>query len=341
MAILKRPGQNDPEKIAVLRALQLGDLLNAVPALRALRVAFPKAQITLVGLPWARSFVERFHSIVDSFISFPGYPGLPEQTPQMQEIPGFLGHMQAEHFDLVIQMHGSGGITNHLITFWGAKMYAGYYAAGEYCPDPASFMEYPEDEPERWRHLRLMEFLGVPLQGDELEFPLRAQDWRELEEIQQNYGLKKDYVCIHPGARKPERRWPTARFAAVADDLSALGYQVVITGSEQEVLLATDVAAHMTAPAVNLAGKTSLGALGALLANTRLLVSNDTGVAHVAVAVKAPSIVLFSAPDYERWAPANRQLHRVIIDAKSVAASEVLREAEEQLQHSYASADQP
>ncbi len=328
MPILKQPGQPDPETIVVFRALQLGDMLNAVPAFRALRAAYPRAQITLVGLPWAREFVEQFHPVLDDFIRFPGYPGLPEQVPDMAAMPAFVREMQERSFDLALQMHGSGEISNHLMTFWGAKRYAGFRPKGQYFADRESFLEYPDQEPERWRHLRLMEFLGLPLQGDELEFPIRAQDWRELEELKRAVRLGRDYVCIHAGARKPERRWPAASFAALADGLADRGYQIILTGSQAEADLAGSVAGHMHASAVNLAGKTSLGGLAALISGARLLVSNDTGVSHIAAAIRAPSVILFSAPDHDRWAPANRQLHKIIIDAQKVPSAEVLQQVE-------------
>jgi ADP-heptose:LPS heptosyltransferase len=338
MPILKKPGQPDPERIAVFRALQLGDLINSVPASRALRAAFPRAQITLIGLPWARTFVERYHPILDGFISFPGYPGLPEQEPDLNAFPGFIEEMQSSKFDLLIQMHGSGHITNRLIAFWGARQTAGFYEPRDYCPDREAFMPYPDHEPERWRHLRLMEFLGLPLHGDALFFPLRAQDWRELEELRDQHGFGDHYVCIHPGARKPERRWPIENFAAVGDGLALLGYQVIITGSGEEAQLAEALADHMVAPAVNLAGKTSLGGIAALLSGTRLLVSNDTGVSHVATAVKAPSLILFSAPDYDRWAPADAQLHKIILNASTVTPAEVLEQAKDHLRELYVDA---
>src|SRR5436309_10334628 len=66
-------------RIAILRALKLGDLLCTVPALRSVRAGLPGAKITLIGLPWARTFVDRYSAYIDDFLEFPGYPGLPEQ----------------------------------------------------------------------------------------------------------------------------------------------------------------------------------------------------------------------------------------------------------------------
>jgi ADP-heptose:LPS heptosyltransferase len=326
-----KSGQSHSKRIVILRALYLGDLLNAVPAFRALKSAFPNSHVTLVGLPWSVEFVKRFHSYLDEFIHFPGIPGFPEQPPGIAQWPAFLSAMQSHHFDLAIQMQGSGDIANTLTSLWGAKQCAGFYLPGQYCADPNYFLEYPEHESEVWRHLRLMEFLGIPLQGDELEFPLFEEDWRAFQQIKEKFRFQKEYICIHPGANARERRWPAQNFAVVADRLAAHGYQIVLTGTEKEAHLTASVARHMKAPAIDLAGKTNLGTLGALVSKAHLVVSNDTGVSHVAAALKTPSVILFPVPESIRWAPQNAQLHKRIWQAMGRPPSEVLPLVEEHL----------
>lgn len=110
-----------PAKILIIRALMLGDLLCAVPALRAVRARWPLSCVTLLGLPWAKWFASRFHRYIDDFIEFPGFPGLPEIKPDISRIPSLIQRIQNEHFDLALQMHGSGSVVNPLMMLFGAK----------------------------------------------------------------------------------------------------------------------------------------------------------------------------------------------------------------------------
>ena len=298
-------------RIAVFRALQLGDLLCAVPALRALRHAAPQARITLISLPWARSFARRFSLYVDDFMAFPGHAGMPESEAQPHALPRFHAAARAQEFDLALQLHGSGGLSNPLTLALGAQRTAGFYLDGEACPDAATYMRWDPREHEVLRYLRLLSQLGIAQQGEQLEFPLGPGDRAELARTLP--GLQPgSYVCIHPGARLPSRRWPPQRFAEVADSLAADGWTIIVTGSAEERTLTSAVIAAMQAPAIDLTGRTSLGALAALIASARLLVCNDTGVSHVAAAVGTPSVVVCSGADPGRWAPLDRQRHRVL-----------------------------
>jgi ADP-heptose:LPS heptosyltransferase len=328
----KLTGEKKPRRIAILRALQLGDLMCAVPAFRALRRALPDAGITLVGLPWASSFVNRFQHYLDNFIEFPGFPGFPEQPVQVERIPAFLSQMQDHNFDLAIQMQGSGAISNSLVELLGAQRSAGFYLPGQYCPDEDLYTPYPVHISEVERNLQLVEFLGIPKQRDHKEFPIFQQDWEDFRALSNKYGLETGtYAVIHPGARSIDRRWPTAWFAAVADGLAERGLRIILTGTSEEAHIVSTVISQMRTQATDLSGKTSVGCLAILLNHSRLLVCNDTGISHIADALQIPSIVLFTASEPTRWAPHDQVLHRVIAWASSTLPDVVLDEADELL----------
>lgn len=139
--------EGPPERVAIVRALPgLGDLLCAVPAWRALRTALPNAHITLIGLPATEHLVARFRSYIDTFVPLPGFPGLAEQPPDVAQLPAFFARMQAQRFDLALQLHGTGGVTNILAALLGARHTAGWYLPPNPCPDPARFVVYPQHE---------------------------------------------------------------------------------------------------------------------------------------------------------------------------------------------------
>jgi ADP-heptose:LPS heptosyltransferase len=317
------------ERVAVLRALNLGDLLCSVPAFRALRAALPGSQITLIGLPWAESFVDRFSSYLDDFIELPGFPGLPERNPQLDRIPQFLQEVQWLKFDLALQMHGTGTIVNPMVAMMGARKTAGFYLPGHFCPDESSYIPYPVHLSEIRTHLALMEHLGFPSLGEHLEFPLFVEDWEEYHALATDYNLRPgSFAVVHPGARAPERRWSIENFAMVADGMVKRGLRVVLSGSQSEAELTAAVASRMQNPAIDLAGKTSLGSMGVLLSKARLLVCNDTGVSHLASALRIPSVVLFMASDPQRWAPEDKEIHRIVAWASATMPEVVLDEAD-------------
>jgi len=301
------------ERIVVFRALVLGDMLCAVPALRALRRGYPNATITLVGLPWAHALAKRLEC-VDDFIAFPGHPGLPEVACDVREVPSFLQAVQARRFDLALQLHGSGPVVNPLVKLFGARHTAGFFNEHAWKPDDDAdlFVRWPQEGHEIERLLALTDHLGLPRDGEHLDFPLFDSDLADLQGLWPQVRSARPYVCVHAGAQLPSRRWPVERFAQVADAIAASGRTVVLTGAASEAPLAAAVEEAMQSPSVNLAGRTSLWTLGALLEGAECLVSNDTGVSHVAAALRRPSVVVSSGADVSRWAPLDHALHRVL-----------------------------
>lgn len=304
-------------RILVLRALPgLGDLLCSVPMLRSLRSAYPMAHITWLGLPGTQWFCQRFPHLVDSWLPFPGFPGIPEGWQSSRATVQFLHTMHRQPYDLVLQLHGNGSSINPFLTLLGGRYQAGFYLPELYCPDARFFLPYPEGGSEVDRLLQLMGFLGLPQQTQELEFPVEDAEYRQGLQLLKAHSLEPGrYICVHPGASSEDRRWSAAGFAQVANRLAETGYRVVLTGTSGERALTQKVSVAMNplgARPLNLAGRTSLGSLAVLLRYAALLVCNDTGISHLAAALKTPSVVVFSNSEVKRWSPSDGSRHRVV-----------------------------
>ena len=320
-----------PETIAVFRAIKLGDLLCTVPTFRALRHAFPDAHIALISLPWAQEFVKAYRDCIDEFISFPGWPGLPEQPVAPAKVIAFLGEMQARQWDVVMQLQGNGTVVNAMLSLLGGRVLTGYFKpdvpSERWAGQAGLFMPYPEPSHEIHRHLSLLTYLDIPDQGTETTFPVdELEEERTWQLLTAADLAPHQYVCIHAGGISG-RRWPAYQFAAVADELAHRGLQIVLTGTLAEQPIIYDVKSLMVRPAISLAGQTSLGVLAALLRQSALLISNDTGVAHLAIASRTPSVVIYTSADPDEWGPLNRSRHRVVRESSANVYEQVVREA--------------
>jgi ADP-heptose:LPS heptosyltransferase len=306
-----------PTRIAVVRALPgVGDLLCAAPGLAAVRAAHPTAEVTLVGLPSAAWFLDAHPALVDDLLPVVGVPGLPEIVPDAALARRFFAAAGARRFDLALQVHGSGVTSNPLTTMLGAR-----HQVGAACPDqwqpPGTVVPYPDDVHETHRVLAVTTAAGAPPVGTTVDLRVDAADQAAAARLLGGLGNRPaahaGYACLHPGASRPDNRWPPTRFAAVGDRLADAGLRVVLTGSGPEAPVTGAVASAMSAPVDDLTGRTSVRSLAAVFAGARLVVSNDTGAAHVAAAVRAPSVVVFPASgDPRRWAPLDAVRHRVV-----------------------------
>jgi ADP-heptose:LPS heptosyltransferase len=280
-----------PRKVVLLRASRIGDFLCAAPALRALRHALPAAEICMITLPMLQDLTER-SPYLDRYIPFPGYPGLAEQFFDARRALQFFKEMQDEQFDLAIQMQGSGVNTNPFMLMLGARATAGFIRPDDTPGLLDAALPFPEMQHEIRRVLALTTFLGAPAQGEELVFPLRPQDLTEAEAILKH--VPRPLIALHPSARDLTRRWPLARFAAAGNLLQQChGGTVLIIGDAEAQDPGAEVEQKLEVPCLNLVGKTSLVVLGGILKLLSVLLTNDTGPAHIAYALRTPTVTIF------------------------------------------------
>lgn len=304
-SLYRRMDKNCINKIGIFRALQLGDLMCSIPAIRALREEFRDAEIFLIGLPNAKPFVQRYPRYFNGLIKFPGYPGLPEQPYDLKEIVDFIIYMQKQKFDLILQMQGNGNIVNPLIELFGARYSAGFFRPKDYEPT-GFYIPYPDGH-EIERHIKLMTHIGVKPAGTYLEFPITRKDEDDLNDAQLALPANS-YVCIHPGSRGSWRQWPPAHFASMADIVSEKGKKVVLTGTADELPLVNETASLMHNVPLIAAGKTSLGAMAVLIKDAFAIIANCTGVSHIASAMNTPGVIISMDGEPERWGPLNKDI---------------------------------
>jgi ADP-heptose:LPS heptosyltransferase len=280
--------------ILAYRALGLGDLLTAVPALRALRDAFPGHEVVLAA-PAALAPLARLSGAVDDVV---------DTAPLA--VPAVRGA------DVAVNLHGRGPQSHRAVLATGPRRMIAFAAPGVR-PSAAEAQRVPlggwfegpewragEHEVARW--CRLLEESGIPADPSRLDLPAPGPS------------PAPGATVVHPGAGSPARRWPAERWAAVARAEREAGRRVVVTGSRSERLLAETVAgaAGLGADDV-LAGRTDLMELAAVVAGAGLVLCGDTGVAHLATAFGVPSVVLFGPTPPSEWGPPpDRDRHVVL-----------------------------
>ncbi|MGE5602262.1 MAG: glycosyltransferase family 9 protein [Nitrososphaerales archaeon] len=308
-----------PRKVVVLRTNRIGDFLLATPALRALRAALPGAHFTFIGLFFLRDLVARSPHL-DRFVEFPGFPGMAEQFFDARVALQFFAAMQEERFDLAIQLNGSGVYSNPFALMLGARWTAGWVRPQEGAGLLQAALPLPESGHEVDRVMSLPIFLGAPDQGRQTEFPLWQEDRDTATELlaaarvlyprpagrPAKAGATGSLIGVHPGAREMTKRWDPARFAAAAAEIQRRhgGTIVVVGGAEERELAAQTVAAlPADCSVLDLAGRTTLPVLGALVERMSLLLTNDSGPAHIAYALGTPTVTVFGGTDPCRWGP--------------------------------------
>jgi len=269
-------------EVLALRALGLGDLLASVPALRGLRRAWPGAHLVLAA-PEAVGGWLVSQGVVDDVVAVRGLDD------------GDLLVARAGTTDVAVNLHGRGPESLRTLARVSAERVVAY-ACPEAGVEDGPTWRPDEHEVDRW--VRLSQWAGGATTPDDLRLPPP--------------GDRSDHVVLHPGAAAGSRRWPAERWAAVARALAADGHRVVVTGTAGERALIAAVASG-AAGTEDACGRHDLSALAELVGTAALLLSGDTGVAHLATAFGTPSVTLFGPVSPGLWGPRiDGQLHRVL-----------------------------
>lgn len=275
--------QSDRPTVLALRALGLGDLLTAVPALRGLRRGFPDHRLVLATSAYLEPLVRRLDE-VDAML----------KTGPLERL-----WVQMDPDDVAVNLHGRGPQSTEILLQTEPSRLIAF--AHREMPATFGFPEWKRGEHERDRWCRLLEESGVPASAS--DFALDHPDDIPI----------RDVTVIHPGAGARARIWPPDRWAVVARELSEQGHDVRFTGSIGERPLAMTIAkeAGLDEDAVY-AGDTNVAQLASIVAGARTLISSDTGPAHLATAYGTPSVVLFGPTSPEEWGPPADPRHQVI-----------------------------
>jgi ADP-heptose:LPS heptosyltransferase len=277
--------------ILVLRALGLGDFLTALPALRALGDALP-AHRRLLAMPAALAPLARVAGVADAVLDArPLSPLAALPTPP----------------DVAVNLHGRGPESHRILLATRPRRLLAF--AHPDAPDSAGGPAYRPEEHAVHRWCRLLEAYGIPADPTRLELlPAGARLPQAAPAVACGATL------IHPGAASAARRWPAERFVAVARAERRAGRSIVITGNADERPLALSIARSAGLDErVVVAGRTSLLELTALVAAAARVVCGDTGVAHLATALRTPSVVLFGPVAPTLWGPPpERPWHRAL-----------------------------
>jgi heptosyltransferase II len=298
-------GFNDPPASLLVRATNwLGDAVMTTPALAAVREGFPDARIVLLARPLVAELF-RHHPDVDEVMIYER-PGRHEGALGRLRL---AGELRRRRFDGALLLQNA--FDAALIAFLGRiPERAGYPTDGRRIlltlpvPLTPGILERHEVE----YYLCLLDGLGIPRPVPAvLKLTVTEEEREAMAARLASLGIERGapIVTINPGATYGSaKRWYPDRFAAVAEALSAeWSARVVVVGSTAEAPLAGEIAAATRNPPVNLAGKTTVRELMALLSLSSFLVTNDSGPMHIGAALGVPLVAIFGPTDWRRTSP--------------------------------------
>src|SRR5260221_7921660 len=312
------PATFHPKRILVIRLDLIGDLVLSLTVVRALKRTYPEAEIDLLAIP-ASAKVASFDPNITEIITYdPNIWRRPKallQRKNWREARALWRKMHTRHYDLAVSVYANWAAI--LAVASGAKRRVGDGPEGYpgFMTDPV-----PGGIPGRWRHyaplddkhevdycLDLAKAAGATLTPEDRipHLYVDKQSQLEVEQMLHDAGVQPDeqvIVCHVSSNNGQSKRWPIPYWATLIDRLVREEHaQVVLSGASSDLPIIEGVKRRMRERAINLAGKTSLTQLAALLQRADLVISGDSGPMHMAVAVDTPLIAIYGPTNPLRY----------------------------------------
>jgi lipopolysaccharide heptosyltransferase II len=310
-------------RILCVRLDSLGDVLMCTPAMRALRHAVPGRTLTLLGSPSgvaAQPFIPELDDAIAWEAPWMKATGMKAAAPRAHMAgPALIAALAARAFDaaVIFTTYTQSALPAALLCqLAGIPLRLAHCRENPYDlltdwipdPEPATIVRH-----EVQRQLALVQRVGCRSAEPGLSFVPRPADFAAARMRLAAAGIAPDrpWILLHPGASAASRRYPPAHWAQVlrllADDPHV---PLVLTGSAAEAELVDAIQCASAVPVISLAGRLSLGELGAALRLATVAVTNNTGPAHMAAAVDTPVVDLYALtnPQHTPWHVRNRVL---------------------------------
>ena len=303
----------DPERvrnILVVSSTAIGDTLLSTPAIRAVRKRYPRAKIVA---HLNRKNMELFenNSHVDSIIPYDG---------GYRRFLGTVREFRRHKFDLVLIFHGNEPQATPMAYLSGARFIIKVPMSGKY-GFLLSNTHNGFDDPMRQHvidlRLKAASFAGCGEENREMTLVVGKDQELLIERHMEILGLPKDAIIVgfQVGAASGYKAWPGKSFVELGRRLTAESPEIhiVMTGSQQERDICDSVAERIGKKAFSVAGDTPLKLAGAMIRKMKVLVTNDTGPMHMAIALQVKTVSLFCPTNVRNVGPSqDLHLHRVI-----------------------------
>lgn len=285
-------------KVVVFGVDWLGDTVFAIPALRALKKASPELRIDYI-LPKHLASIALASHCVDEITPFTERPfllGLPQWI-------SLIWKLRKQKYDGAIFLHRS--YTRALAAFFAQIPHRVGYAHKKRDRLMTQIVSPPSINEHRViSYCRVVESLGISVDEYKVKLYLEKLNSSTYQALTRKHHLKKQgYVVIHPGANWDLKRWPADSFKEVIQSLKHDGEEIVFCGTRNDFSLAQDILDRAEIKGVNVCGLTDLESLMFLIANSKALISNDSGPVHLAAAFSVPYIALFGPTSAEATRP--------------------------------------